>query len=1340
MTDYYHIREGILEKYTGREEIASVPSGVHTIGEGAFKGCTSLKKILLPAGLQYIRKEAFKGCRKLEEIALPQGLSCIGSYAFHRCHALKKILLPPSVTELGDCVFLYCDSLAEAQIPGVKKLGTQVFANDIKLKRLKISRYLEEDCICDVFTGCGNLSEISFADGECLNIISAVEVVAGAVQVPSLVRTIADDILKMMELDGRKLVRFIANIKHIEVPEGVEILSKSCFFDMRGMTTVSLPASLKAIESRAFRNCINLTEVSFNGEQVEIREDAFKNCTSLKLVRTYRGEEYTFSGISGLEGAAVPDMIRVIHRQLLGNFRISGTILLKYLGAETRVVIPEGITRIAARAFAGNEAVDRVILPESLQEIGAEAFRDCLLLQTVTFPAGLRRIGAGAFEHCVKLIRILLPPFVRRLEARTFRHCPALREIILPEGFLEIGEGAFYGCRSLKDIQFPQSLFSIQTLAFYRCTSLREVRLPASAKSVQSLAFAKSGVRLAELSADGREYGSDIFGDCTGLRLLILREGVRHIPDRLAFGCTALEHLTLPAHLTSVGILALEGTPFLRRWITEHTSRTEIMLSQEEYILWDGRTLEGRIHLPAQTRIIAGGAFYGNTAITELSLPDSVQHIGAAAFKGCRRLEQIFLPGDTKCAEAELFSDCCLLEKIGLTESDKLPVWKSIGDRAFFGCSSLSHLRLEEATCIGKEALAGCTSLLPCPVSSDLRIRERAFEGTSVPEDRGCGLYTVGSLIVSGEACKGDIRLPEAITAIAPYAFAGNRSITGIIFPEGLKEIGEGAFFGCCSLTSVSLPRGVQVIEKRAFEKCTGLTKLHTGAETIGEAAFAFCTGLQSITLPHVRCLSSRLLEGCHLLESCICGQAKEVSERSFGDCERLSCFDFSRLKSIGPRAFEGCDSLRQAVLSENVCLHEYALKDCGRLETVRLQGKGHILLREYALSGCTALRQVIFQEKSWKLRLYQDLLSEHLPETVRLVFQSALSCFEVEQEDRLISYQGTGRLVTIPAGIRRIEAEVFRDIVMLREADIPESVDYIGARAFHGTAFMELLKKKSPMVIINHMLLDGSGCTGEVVISEDIRLVCGWAFANGLAIERIRFLSDRVRVGEHAFRNCVFLREIILPDGTHTLFTGIEDRERELPPLARQAAIDSMNCFKTDLSGVLTECTGNISVLRLARGITAIGEGAFQDGNLLTRLFLPDTVTRIERRAFSGCKWLEEVINAKNVVSIGPLAFSGCGTLRSIELSEAFRSLGARAFEHCTSLEHILLPEGLEEIPERAFYRCHSLKHVIFPSTLKRIGKEAFAFCRMLTEITLPENVAVEEGAFLKEGTDVLP
>ncbi|MDE7224109.1 MAG: leucine-rich repeat domain-containing protein, partial [Acetatifactor sp.] len=77
MEDIY-IQNGSLDSYTGRAEILTIPEGVHTIGEGALKGCASLKKVILPLSLRRILGGAFMGCRRREEVEIPAGLCEVG--------------------------------------------------------------------------------------------------------------------------------------------------------------------------------------------------------------------------------------------------------------------------------------------------------------------------------------------------------------------------------------------------------------------------------------------------------------------------------------------------------------------------------------------------------------------------------------------------------------------------------------------------------------------------------------------------------------------------------------------------------------------------------------------------------------------------------------------------------------------------------------------------------------------------------------------------------------------------------------------------------------------------------------------------------------------------------------------------------------------------------------------------------------------------------------------------------------------------------------------------------------------------------------------------------------
>lgn len=1345
----FHIERDVLLSYQGREEFVTVPEGIRVIGKGAFKACVSLKKISLPESLHTIMAEAFKGCRKLEDIEIPSKVSYIGDYAFHRCHSLKHISLPPSVEELGDCAFLYCDSLARMAMPGVRRLGRQAFVNDVLLRELVISRDLEEDCICDVFTSCSSLSRVTLADGERYEFPNAVEVAVGETKVPALIRAIAADVLRMMELDGRRVVKFLTNLKHVDIPEGIEIIGKSCFFDKRGILSVTLPASLKEIESRAFRNCIGLETVCFHNDKVFIHKDAFKNCTSLGHIHIEGGEEYTFRGILGLSGQAIPPLVRTVHRQVMDNFLISGTVLLRYLGSESRVTIPQGITVIAEEAFEGNEAVERVILPDSLVEIGAHAFHGCLLLQTVEFPGRLIRLGAGALENCVKLIRAPLPPGLLTIEENTFKHCHVLREITLPAGITAVGEQAFYRCDSLREIHFPDTLISIGEMAFYRCGGLKELCLPPSVTRIGSLAFALSGVKKVRIFGDGWDFGKDIFSDCPRLKSLILEPGVRRIPDHLAFGCSTLSQVILPDSLESVGRHPFAHTRFLEQqsekgenegtvWETGESPVTG-RLSITDGILWDGTALSGDVVLPSTVRIVAGGAFYGNKNLTRIRFPETVTHIGPAALKGCERLTAVTWPDSIVKVESEVCSGCINLE----TFDTKAKV-TAIGERGFFGCENLSTLLLCHVRSLGKEALLGCRLPALQPLPALTWAGERALGETSSP-------HIVGSVLISGQGCSGEVCLPEGVCAIAPYAFAANQAVTGIRFPPGLAHIGEGAFWGCSHLetavffhggpggqedaparkaSETSLP--MRRIDSRAFEKCTALKEVSVFADHVGSQAFSFCTCLERAVLTGPSVLSKGLFEGCRNLETCVCPQAETVEEECFRGCIRLSSFDFTGIRFVGSRAFGDCDGLTELAFEDETTLLPHAFEDCGRIAQVELTGpRGTLCLREYALSGCTALKRVIRNGRQWRLDTYRDILSDRLPQTARLIFHSACSCFCIEDEEILTGYRGLGRIICIPEGIRQIRAEVFRDRMMLRDVRLPNSLEYIGARAFHGTAWLKERQKQCPLVVVNHMLLDGSCCRGQVTVPESVTLVCGWAFAGGTGISRIRLLSHRIKVEEYAFRNCIGLKEMELADGSVIRFRGISDRQRQLPPVAMQAVTDSLNCFKTDEHDVLVECTGNISDLRVADGITAIGESVFQDGNLLSRIRLPSTVRAIGRCAFTGCRWLTAVEHAVSVERIDAMAFSGCGRLERVELSSGLRLIGNRAFEHCTSLREILIPEGVEEIPDRAFFRCHSLETVRLPSTLKRIGREAFAFCKNLQIPDVGTDVITEERAF---------
>ena len=61
----------------------------------------------------------------------------------------------------------------------------------------------------------------------------------------------------------------------------------------------------------------------------------------------------------------------------------NNTILVGYIGDETEIVIPEGVTEINQHIFNGNDKITSVTLPSTLTTIGSYAFLGCKNLTTI---------------------------------------------------------------------------------------------------------------------------------------------------------------------------------------------------------------------------------------------------------------------------------------------------------------------------------------------------------------------------------------------------------------------------------------------------------------------------------------------------------------------------------------------------------------------------------------------------------------------------------------------------------------------------------------------------------------------------------------------------------------------------------------------------------------------------------------------------------------------------------------------------------------------------------------------------------------------------------------------
>ena len=239
------------------------------------------------------------------------------------------------------------------------------------------------------------------------------------------------------------------------------------------------------------------------------------------------------------------------------------------------------------------------------------------------------------------------------------------------------------------------------------------------------------------------------------------------------------------------GTLTISGTGKMKDW----TYATNVPW-------YDYRETITEVVIEEGITSIGDGAFYGCTALADISIPDSVTVIGDSAFRDCSSLTEITLPE-------------------GATE---------LGYRAFYGCSSLTGISIPESvSSIGSSAFAYCSSLTEI----------------TIPE----GITELLSATFDGCTSLKSVTIPASVTAIEKNTFRDCSALESITLPDSLTSLEYGIFVGCTSLREISIPGSVTEIGDRAFEDCTSLESITIpeAVTSIGARAFYYCTALTTV-------------------------------------------------------------------------------------------------------------------------------------------------------------------------------------------------------------------------------------------------------------------------------------------------------------------------------------------------------------------------------------------------------------------------------------------------------------------------------------------------------------
>lgn len=236
---------------------------------------------------------------------------------------------------------------------------------------------------------------------------------------------------------------------------------------------------------------------------------------------------------------------------------------------------------------------------------------------------------------------------------------------------MNMPEQCFYDVPNIESVVISGAV-DVPRDMFGKCTGLKKVTL-------------KNGVR---------SIGEDAFRDCSSLESVIFENTVlEKISDGAFWGCSALSSIALPDSVTEI-----ERNAFFE------TGLRNIQLPEKLTLIGGGAFCNCKnlkqVQLPPQLKELGDGAFFNCENLTQIQLPAQLNKLGTDAFRNCTSLDKIDIPAGLKQIESATFRNT------GLTSVTLHEGLTKIEDWAFHDCLKLKKIRIPKSvTDIGGLAL-----------------------------------------------------------------------------------------------------------------------------------------------------------------------------------------------------------------------------------------------------------------------------------------------------------------------------------------------------------------------------------------------------------------------------------------------------------------------------------------------------------------------------------------------------------------------------------------------------------------------------------------------------------
>lgn len=210
---------------------------------------------------------------------------------------------------------------------------------------------------------------------------------------------------------------------------------------------------------------------------------------------------------------------------------------------------------------------------------------------------------------------------------------------------------------------------------------------------------------------------------------------------------------------------------------------------------------------------IEADAFADNDSIKRVTVGDTVEVIGSGAFAGCKNLESVKIPNSVTVIDNAAFARCPSLKSVSIgTGLD------SLGNGAFAGDYSLADIHIDSSnpkfTCDDGAIYNknGRNTLYQV-------LAGRKADGYTMPGT----VEKIKPYAFWGDYNLQKAEISSNVKEISAYAFSNCKNLKEIEIPYSVKAIDMKAFEDCVRLRTIAIPPSVSEIHSTAFDGCTKL-------------------------------------------------------------------------------------------------------------------------------------------------------------------------------------------------------------------------------------------------------------------------------------------------------------------------------------------------------------------------------------------------------------------------------------------------------------------------------------------------------------------------------------